>query len=71
MIQNNKIAHEWMIEYVIKIQSLKTVKQDELLLVLDKANQYKYRLIEILGEEEFNKQLKLYTEKYNRLGFLK
>lgn len=71
MIMNNKVAHEWMNEYVTKIQSLKTAKQKELLITLDKANQYKFRLIEVLGDAEFNNQLKLYTEKYNRLGFLK
>lgn len=71
MIENNKIAHEWMNEYVTKIQSLKTAGQNELLPILDKANQYKFRLIEEIGEAEFNNQLKLYTEKYNRLEYLK
>lgn len=71
MILNNKIAHEWMNEYVTRIQSLKTAQQNEMITILDKANQHKYRLIEILGEQEFNNQLADYVAKYNRLGFLK
>lgn len=70
MVINDRISHEWMNEYITKIQSMKTAKPEELLIILDKANQYKYRLIEVLGETEFNNQVKLYTEKYNRLGFL-
>ena len=71
MILNNKIAHEWMNEYVTKINALKTANQNELLAIMDKANQYKFRLVEILGEDEFNKQIKNYADKYNRVGFLK
>lgn len=69
MISNNKIAHEWMVEYVSLIQSLKTAPAN--LQALDKANSYRYRLVEDLGEPEFQAQLKLYVEKYERLGFLK
>ncbi len=70
MIIGNKIYHEWMNEYVSKIQSMKTANSQDLLQILDKANQYKHRLVEVLGEPEFNRQLKLYTEKYNRIGHL-
>jgi hypothetical protein len=69
MILNNKIAHEWMEEYVSKIQALKTADSNDILLILDKASQYKFRLIEVLGETEFNKQLQEYTSKYNRIKY--
>jgi uncharacterized protein YfbU (UPF0304 family) len=60
-----------MTEYVTRIQSLKTITdQSKIIAVLDKANAYKYNLVEMLGETEFINQLKDYTTKYNRLGFL-
>lgn len=70
MIGGNKVYHEWMVGYVNKIQSMKTANEQELLQILDKANQYKYRLVEVLGESEFKRQLLLYVEKHDRLGFL-
>lgn len=70
MIMGNKIAHEWMNEYVSRVKSLATAKPEEMVLILSRANAYKYRLVEELGETEFNKQMKLYVEKYDKLGFL-
>lgn len=71
MIIGNKIAHDWMTEYVTEIQSIRTAKSEEILKILDKANQYRFRLVEMLGEDEFNNHLKQYVLKYNRLGFLR
>ena len=60
-----------MVEYVRLVQSLKVTAQEKVLSVLDKANQYKYRLVETLGEQEFNNQFKIYTERYKRLNIKK
>ena len=68
MIKGNKIYHEWITENVKLMQSLKNATPDNVLTILNQANAYKYRLIEVLGEQEYNSQYAEYLSQYKRLN---
>lgn len=70
MIENNKVYHDWMQDLTKLVKELPTIEcgTEEFTKVVDKVNVYIDRLSEVLGKDEFVKQVKLYSDSYDRIN---